>query len=175
LKSYEGPEEPQRGFCAFFFGGEGRDGGWKAPPALETKVGKSKLNGAKLVINTERVNTSNTKLGVPPGLLLIRESEMKDYFANPSRTLDNKKMGVATYNSTTFTYTFSNIAPLFTDYLDKKTSYSGNDVKFVLVPVDLTIDSSTGGISAVSHLNDPKAVKFFTSADKFYLSLVIAK
>lgn len=143
--------------------------------ALETKVGKSKLNGAKLVINTERVNTSNTKLGVPPGLLLIRESEMKDYFANPSRTLDNRKMGVAAYSSTTNSYTFSNISPLFNDYIDKKSTYSGNDVKFVLVPVDLTIDSSTGGISAVSHLNDPKAVKFFTSADKFYLSLVIAK
>lgn len=142
---------------------------------LKSKIGSGKLNGAKLIIHAERPDETKTALGAPSALLLMKQSDVSAFFANPSRTYESKKLAVADFNSTTNTYTFSNLSLLLNNYMNDATAYQGDDVHFALIPVSVTYDSSTGAVSSISHLNDPKAIKIYTTADKFYLSLVIAK
>ena len=137
---------------------------------LATKVGTAKLNGAKLVVNTERVDPTKTVLPTPPALLIIKESDMDDFFKNGT-TFDSKKEGIATFNSSTNTYTFTNLSTMFSELL------KGNvvdDVNLVLLPVSYTVDAS-GNMSTIIHLHQPTGLKIFTNYNKFNLELIYAK
>lgn len=142
---------------------------------LASKVGKNKLNGAKLVINTERPNPDNTLFSPPSAMMLIKESELDNFFRTKA-VIDSKKHAYAQYNSSTFQYTFSNISQILSEYLnsDGSVKTGSEEVSFALVPVSLYQDSSTGAIT-LKHLHQPTAVKILTSPDKIYISLVIAK
>lgn len=139
--------------------------------AIAEKVGKSRLNGAKLTIYAERPDdATKTLLPAPKYLMLIKESELVDFFKNKTQ-FDDKKHAYATFSSSTNSYTFTNISKIFTKHLNETGIYTGEEsVSFVLLPVAVDETSSPVGIR---HSNSPTAIKLLKKG--LNLSLVIAK
>ncbi|MFZ4455842.1 MAG: DUF4270 domain-containing protein [Bacteroidales bacterium] len=138
---------------------------------LAEKVGKSRLNGAKLTIKAERPNyDTNTLLSPPSYLMLIKENELADFFKNKPQ-FDARKHAYATFNSSTNSYTFTNISKIFTEYLSETGNYNGPDaIAYVLLPV--SVNESTSPVT-IRHANSPTGIKLLK--DGLNLSLVIAK
>lgn len=81
------------------------------------KVKGAQVNSLRLQFGV-KPNKDKNKLQAPPYLLLIPESEIKGYFEN-DKLPDGKTSFVAKYDSTSYTYTFSNIGP-FIKEMEKK-------------------------------------------------------
>ena len=77
-----------------------------------------------------------------PNLLLIKSSEMEDFFAN-NKLPDNKTSFTATYNSVGKKYTFTSMRQYILDMIAKGT-VSEEDCDFTIVPVDITSETETG-------------------------------
>ncbi|MDD2797469.1 MAG: DUF4270 domain-containing protein [Bacteroidales bacterium] len=140
---------------------------------LISKVGTSKLNGAKLIFHADRVDKTKTSYPNPPALMLVRESELTGFF-NHSIDMSSKKHSIATFTAATNTYTFSNLSAVLSEYINGNETFTGDDVDFVLLPVNYVTDSS-GNITKIIHLHEPSAVTLNTSADMLNLSLIFAK
>lgn len=80
-------------------------------------------------------------IGVTPTLLLIKSSEVDDFFAN-NRLPDNKTSFTATFNSSTNQYSFSSMREYILDLIEKGT-VTDEDVSFTLVPVSVTEEVET--------------------------------
>lgn len=114
---------------------------------MKEMVENYRRNGGEMsVINTltmaipvvEIPNTYN--IAPPANVLLILESEKDKFFANNDIN-DDKTSFVATYDSTNKQYYFSGLRQYFIELLNKE-SITDKDVTFVLLPVNLTTESS---------------------------------
>ncbi|MCM1368791.1 MAG: DUF4270 domain-containing protein [Candidatus Amulumruptor caecigallinarius] len=91
-------------------------------------------------------------IGVAPYLLMIRSSEVDDFFAQ-NRVPDGITSFYAAYNKDTGSYQFNSMRDYFLKLLeDEKNgeSIEGEDMEFILVPVQVTTDTNTGYNGVVS-------------------------
>ncbi len=95
---------------------------------------------------------SSFKLGIPKRLLMVRLDDYNNGFFENYKLSDNRTSYIATFNSTTNTYEFDNIARLLTEMVKEKkegkASEHWNEV--LLIPVDATYDSS-GKLVKLNH------------------------
>ena len=112
-------------------------------------------------------NSANNpyKMGTPQNLLLIRKSEVKNFFEQ-KKTYDSKTSFLSTYSSTTNSYSFSQlnrlISQIFSDMRTKEEPAEGWDEynTLVLIPVKTETDSqgNTIGLSHDLEVNSAKLV-----------------
>lgn len=100
----------------------------------------SMVNDLMLTIPAEVIE-NDYGIGVTPNLLLIKSSEMEDFFNN-NRLPDNKTSFTATYNSTDKKYTFSSMRQYILDIIEKGT-VTDEDIDFTIVPVEITSETET--------------------------------
>lgn len=81
-------------------------------------------------------------IGATPSLLLIKSSEMEDFFNN-NRLPDNKTSFTAAFDSTNKKYTFSSMRQYILDMIEKGT-VTDEDTDFTIVPVQITSETQTG-------------------------------
>ncbi len=88
--------------------------------------------------------TVNNDYGIlpPPELLMIRTSEIDDFFAN-GKVPDNKTSFRGTYSSTSGRYEFSSMRQYIVDLKNKGRDIAPEDVDFTLIPVNFTTESVT--------------------------------
>ena len=114
---------------------------------------------------SENSASSPYKMGTPQNLLLIRKSEVKDFFEQ-KQNYDSKTSFLGTYNSTTNSYSFLQvnrlISQIFSDMRTKKEPAEGWDEynTMVLIPVKKETDSqqNTIGLSHDLEVNSAKLV-----------------
>ena len=116
------------------------------------------LNAASITFTRYNEKTdSKYPMGIPQHLLMVRKSDMHDFFEK-NKTFDGKTSYVATYTGSgesANTYVFPNIAPLITTCINEK-KQGKNDAdwnKVVLIPVKAEIDSNNNITSIKSNLN----------------------
>ena len=80
-------------------------------------------------------------IGATPSLLLIKTSEMEDFFNN-NQLPDNKTSFTAAYDSTNKKYTFSSMRQYILDLINKG-SITDEDTDFTIVPVEITSETET--------------------------------
>lgn len=78
-------------------------------------------------------------LSLAPNLLLIKSSEVEDFFSN-NKIPDNVSSFTATYNSTLGGFQFNGLRQYLLDMLAKK-DISDEDITFTLIPVNITSES----------------------------------
>jgi len=113
------------------------------------------INSAKLVLT--RINNSSKSsyaLDPPSTLLLIPSDELYTFFED-GKLPDYKTSFIASYSSSTNTYTFNNISGLI-NYMRQRGSSTSDWNKAVLVPVTLSTqtNSSTGLTSITACYHD---------------------
>lgn len=101
----------------------------------------SMVNDLLLSIPAEVIG-NDYGIGVTPSLLLIKTSELEDFFSN-NKLPDNKTSFTAAYNSTGEKYTFSSMRQYILDLIEKGT-VTDDDVDFTIVPVEITSETETG-------------------------------
>ena len=112
------------------------------------------INSAKVVLRRIN-NTQDSKytLGAPTTLLMLPKSDAKAFFEN-NRTADYKTSFLASYSSSTNTYTFNNIGSLIKNLYDKADRSNNEWNKVVLIPVSVSYDTSSGVTELISVSND---------------------
>ena len=141
------------------------------------------INSAKVVLRRIN-NTQDSKytLGAPTTLLMLPKSDAKAFFEN-NRTADYKTSFLASYSSSTNTYTFNNIGSLIKNLYDKADRSNSEWNKVVLIPVSIAYrtDATTGGqtIASVVHdmsLTSTRLVKGTDGADSpVKISIIYSK
>lgn len=133
-------------------------------------LGNDTLNSVSMSF-TKYKNISETsqnslyKMGTPQNLLLIRKNEVKDFFEQ-KQNYDSKTTFLGTYNSTTNSYSFSQvnrlISQIFSDMRTKEEPAEGWDAynAMVLIPVKTETDSqgNTIGLSHDLEVNSARLV-----------------
>lgn len=80
-------------------------------------------------------------IGAPPTLMLIKTSELKDFF-NLNKIPDNLTSFTADYDSTNKRYRFSSMRSYILDLLSKN-SVTEEDIEFTVVPISLTTEKGS--------------------------------
>lgn len=86
--------------------------------------------------------TNNYGILPPPDLLMIRTSEIEDFFAN-GKVPDNKTSFRGTYSSTTGRYEFASMRQHIVDLVNKNGNIHPDDIDFTLIPVTYTTETVT--------------------------------
>ena len=113
------------------------------------KANKDKLtviNSLYFEIPAEKIK-NNYNITPPPYVLLIKKTEVDDFFAN-SKVTDNETSFYATYNSTKNSYQFSDMRAYIKNMVEKD-SITAEDYEFVIVPVSVNIENISGASSTV--------------------------
>ncbi|MBQ8520050.1 MAG: DUF4270 domain-containing protein, partial [Bacteroides sp.] len=102
-------------------------------------------------------NDSKYPMGVPEYLLMVRKSDMYNFFEK-NKLYDNQTSFLAQYvssGSTGNTYSFNNIAPLVTYCINEKKQGKNSEDwdKVVLIPVKVEMDASSNIIGVKSNLD----------------------
>lgn len=92
---------------------------------------------------------NNYGIGVAPSLLMIKKTEVEEFFANNSIP-DNINTYAATYNSTTGNYSFSSLRNYILQYINSDQELKDEDTEFVLLPVSLLSESVTNPYTNVT-------------------------
>ena len=104
------------------------------------------INSAKITFTryNDKVTDANFKLDIPQTILMVRLDDYKNGFFENYQVSDNKTSYITTFNSSTNTYTFSNIAHLLTKMAQEKANgtASENWNKVLLIPVEATYDTN---------------------------------
>lgn len=124
----------------------------------------------------ENTGLSPYKMGIPKNVLLLRKSELKDFFEQ-NKTYDNKTSFLGTYDSSTNSYTFSKLNRLISSIFSEirnNTEKDENWNKILLVPVSTETDAE-GNIIGVSHDMEVNSARLFggTSEDSEELEIEI--
>ena len=106
----------------------------------EQKKGLTVLNDVTVSFSAEEI-ANEYGIGVPKYLLLIRESEIEDFFKN-IKLPDSKNSYYAEYNSTTNSYDFS-IRNFIRQFTHDDVTPTEADGALALVPVDAGFESSS--------------------------------
>lgn len=133
-------------------------------------LGNDTLNSVSMSFTKYKNISDNSaknpyKMGTPQNLLLIRKSEVKDFFEQ-KKNYDSKTSFLGTYSSTTNSYSFSQvnrlISQIFSDMRTKEEPAEGWDEHnaLVLIPVKTETDSqgNTIGLSHDLEVNSAKLV-----------------
>lgn len=130
-------------------------------PISEIKEQTDTLNTVRIIFTRyNHENSSEFGYSTPTNLLMVRKSEMYDFFAK-NKLSDNITSFVATFDSSSNEYAYSNIARLINycandyekgctqdaDWESKNPDWN----KVVLIPVTLTKDATTGNTVAITH------------------------
>ena len=124
------------------------------------KLSGDTLNSVSISFTKMKEISSNSgqnpyKMGIPQYLLLIRKNEVNDFFEQ-NKTYDSRTSFLASYDSSTNTYTFSQlnrlVSQIFSDIRTKEEPTEGWDEynSLVLVPVETETDSQDN-IIGLSH------------------------
>lgn len=124
------------------------------------------LNSVTLSIKKYRYagleNKSEYQMGIPQNVLMIRKSDLSDFFEK-NKTYDNKTSFLGKYDSNTNSYTFSKlnrlISHIFTEIRNGENDTESRN-KVVLIPVTTETDTE-GNIIGVSHDMEVNAVRLF--------------
>jgi hypothetical protein len=140
------------------------------------------LNAAALTFT--RYNETSDKaypLAVPSYLLMIRKSDLYSFFEN-NQTYDGETSYLASFTSSSNTYTFSNIARLITYCLEEKrkgeltdpawTTKNPDWNKVVLIPVKTVTDASSN-IIGVQNALDMESARLVGGVDGKTLPLQV--
>ena len=124
----------------------------------------------------ENTGLSPYKMGIPKNVLLLRKSELKDFFEQ-NKTYDNKTSFLGTYDSSTNSYTFSKLNRLISSIFSEIRNNAEKDEnwdKILLVPVSTETDAE-GNIIGVSHDMEVNSARLFggTSEDSEELEIEI--
>lgn len=125
-------------------------------PVEEIKQGHETDSLLSSRIVFQRLNnqsSDNRVLGIPPTLLMIPKDSLHSFFES-NKVPDYKLSYMASYSSSTNTYTFSNISSLITALWNAKqlkTAQSPDWNKVVLVPVSYASSTSSSEITNVEH------------------------
>ena len=125
------------------------------------KLSNDTLNSVSITFTklkeiSENSGTSSYKMGTPKNLLLLRKSEVNEFFEE-NNNYDNKNSFIASYNSTTSTYSFTRlnrlISQMFNEMRTQPEPPEGWDEhnKLVLIPVKAEYDSQEEYIVGLSH------------------------
>ncbi|WP_072543151.1 DUF4270 domain-containing protein [Bacteroides mediterraneensis] len=133
-------------------------------------LGNDTLNSVSMAFTKYKNISENSannpyKMGTPKNLLLIRKSEVNDFFEQ-KQNYDSKTSFLGTYSSTTNSYSFSQvnrlISQIFSDMRTKEEPAEGWDEynTLVLIPVKTETDSqgNTIGLSHDLEVNSAKLV-----------------
>ena len=111
------------------------------------------INSAKLTLTRYNdVVDSPFKLNIPQTVLMVRLDDYLNGFFENYQINDGKESYLATFNSSTNTYQFSNIARLVTRMAKEKKNGTATENwnKVLIIPVESTKDSS-GNIVKLNH------------------------
>lgn len=111
------------------------------------------INSAKLTFTRYNDTTQEKfKLSIPQTVLLVRLDDYLDGFFENYQISNSKDSYLTTFNSSTNTYVFNNVARLLTTMVEEKRNgkASENWNKVLLIPVKTTKDSS-GNIVKLNH------------------------
>lgn len=100
----------------------------------------SLISDLVLSIPAEEIE-NNFNIGIAPTLMLIKTSELKDFFVN-NKIPDNVTSFTADYSSTAEKYTFSSMRTYILDLL-KKEKLTDEDLDFTILPVSLTYETNS--------------------------------
>ena len=136
---------------------------------------KDSINSAKVVLT--RMNTTGKNddyaLDAAQTLLMIPKSDIYSFFEQ-NKVADYKTSFIAYFNSTYNTYTFNNIGSLV-KYLDNNADRSNPDWnKVVVIPVTVTLNSSTNEITKVTHDMSMTSVRLVGGSQNSYSPLKIS-
>ena len=121
-------------------------------PAEEINT-QDTINSAKLTFTRYNDTTHEKfKLHIPQTVLLVRLDDYLDGFFENYQINNSRDSYLTSFNSSTNTYTFNNIARLLTTMVNerKEGKASANWNKVLLIPVKTTKDSS-GNIAKLNH------------------------
>lgn len=100
------------------------------------------INSLTFLIPAEAID-NEAGIGVPPSLMMVRTSELDDFFAQ-GKVPDNKTSFIGKYSSSQKGYVFSTLRPYIVALRQKGAdAITDEDVDFTLVPVSQTSESST--------------------------------
>ena len=142
---------------------------------------KEYISSAKITL--KRINNTTTSkyaLGAPTTLLIIPKSEMRAFFEN-NKIVDYKSTFLATYTSSTNSYTFNNISGLINHLNQNRNNADWNKVVLIPVSIAYRTDATTGGqtIASVVHdmsLTSTRLVKGTDGADSpVKISIIYSK
>ena len=142
---------------------------------------KEYISSAKITL--KRINNTTTSkyaLGAPTTLLIIPKSEMRSFFEN-NKIVDYKSTFLATYTSSTNSYTFNNISGLINHLNQNRNNADWNKVVLIPVSIAYRTDATTGGqtIASVVHdmsLTSTRLVKGTDGADSpVKISIIYSK
>ena len=142
---------------------------------------KEYISSAKITL--KRINNTTTSkyaLGAPTTLLIIPKSEMRSFFEN-NKIVDYKSTFLATYTSSTNSYTFNNISGLINHLNQNRNNADWNKVLLIPVSIAYRTDATTGGqtIASVVHdmsLTSTRLVKGTDGADSpVKISIIYSK
>ena len=150
---------------------------------LQTSTITNSQNIAQLANDnscTNNTTTSKYALGAPTTLLIIPKSEMRSFFEN-NKIVDYKSTFLATYTSSTNSYTFNNISGLINHLNQNRNNADWNKVVLIPVSIAYRTDATTGGqtIASVVHdmsLTSTRLVKGTDGADSpVKISIIYSK
>ncbi len=101
--------------------------------------------------------TVDYSIAPPASLLLIPQSEMKEFFLK-SKISDDETSFIATYDSTKKVYTVSNMRKYLIKLINKRnagTAITEEDSQFILTPVTVISETSTSGTTTTVTSNRP--------------------
>lgn len=110
----------------------------------------SVINSLTFEIPVSKIS-NNYNITPPPYVLLIKKSELDDFFAN-SEVTDNETSFYAAYNSVKNSYQFSDMRAYIINMINKE-EITADDSEFVIVPVSVNTESS-GYYSTTVYLKD---------------------
>lgn len=113
------------------------------------------INSAKLTFS--RINDTNSSkynFGAPQYVLMVAKDSINTFFEN--RELPNSSTSFYTsYSSTQNGYVFNNISGLVSNLYHKKDVNNPNWNKVVLIPIEVTTNSSTSAVTEVTNTFTP--------------------
>ena len=134
------------------------------------------LNQARFEIYAlpEANQDNKVKLIPPDHLLLVNKDSLKGFFEN-RKLPDNITSYLATFNSSTYSYNFGNIAAMINYY--KKQKKAAFDLTYYLIPIDVTFATDqygrqTNTATAVYNQMKPSAVMLEKKPEKLKLDIV---
>jgi len=136
------------------------------------KAGENRdINSAKLTLKgyTEKETQIEYDFGKPQYLLLIDKDSVNDLFIN-RKLADGISSTYAQYSSATNSYEFSNIAAIIKNYKDRL----DDEPEFVVLPVAITMNSSSTAITAISSYFAPANLIFRSDEENMKLKLIFS-
>lgn len=132
------------------------------------------INSAKLTLTRYNDTVESPfKLGIPQNVLMVRLDDYLNGFFENYQVNDSRESYIATFNSSTNSYVFSNIARLITLMAKEKQEGKATENwnKVLLIPVESTKDSN-GNIVKLNHDFNMSCVRLVGGTDKIKLEVI---